>query len=320
MGRTRGFVKVQDGCDNRCTFCVVTLARGAGRSRRADDVVREVRKLVASGFREIVLSGVHLGSWGHDLEPRRELWQLVAQLLERTDVERLRMSSVEPWALSPRFFELYRDSRVLPHLHLPLQSGCDATLRRMARRTSRREFEDLVDRARSVVPEISVSTDVMAGFPGETEAEFETSIAAVEELAFSRLHVFRYSRREGTRAAAMSHQVPGDVASDRSRRMHAVGAELEERFNGRFLDRELPVLWEVGEAFGDGMRWSGLTPHYVRVHTETCAGVDLTNRITDTRLAEPLPGALLGRVPGLSVDRMVEPDSRPDRLPVRRTG
>jgi threonylcarbamoyladenosine tRNA methylthiotransferase MtaB len=319
-GRTRAFLKVQDGCDNRCTFCVVTLARGSGRSRDADDVAREVRQLCGAGFREVVLSGVHLGSWGQDLVPRRGLPDLVHHVLEVTGIERLRLSSVEPWDLTDDFFELYRDARVLPHLHLPLQSGCDATLRRMARRTTRREFEHLMRHARSVVPEMSISTDVIVGFPGETEAEFEASIAAVDELAFSRLHVFRYSRRDGTLAATMSGQVPGDVAAHRSRRMHARGAALEERFNRRFLGRSEPVLWEVREPFGDGLRWSGLTPHYVRVHTETATDVDLTNRVTDTRLVEPLAGALLGHVPGVSVDRMVEPAPGPGRLPVLRTG
>ncbi len=319
-GRTRAFLKVQDGCDNRCTFCVVTLARGPGRSRSAETVAREVHELTAAGFREVVLSGVHLGSWGHDQTPRRGLPDLVRHLLETTDVQRLRLSSVEPWDLTADFFELYRDPRVLPHLHLPLQSGCDATLRRMARRTTSDEFRELVDRVRSIVPEVSVSTDVIVGFPGETDAEFSTSAATVEELGFSRLHVFRYSRREGTAAAALPRQVPGDVAAARSRVMHELGASLERRFNRTFLGRSVPVLWEVGEPFGDGLRWSGLTPHYVRVHTETAAHLDLTNRVTETRLVEALPGALLGHVPGVSVDRMVEPVSSPRRLPVLRTG
>jgi len=318
-GRTRAFLKVQDGCDNRCAFCVVTLARGEGRSRSAEDVAREVHDLTAAGFREVVLSGVHLGSWGHDQAPRRVLADLVRHLLETTGLERLRLSSVEPWDLTADLFELYRDPRMLPHLHLPLQSGCDATLRRMARRTTCDEFRRLVDRARAIEPDLSVSTDIIVGFPGETDAEFATSLSMVEEIAFSRLHVFRYSRRDGTAAAAMPRQVPGDVAAARSRAMHELGAALERRFNRRFLGRSLPVLWEVGEPFGDGLRWSGLTPHYVRVHTETAAHVDLTNRVTDTRLAEPLPGALLGHVPGLSFDRLVEPEPGPGRLPVLRT-
>jgi threonylcarbamoyladenosine tRNA methylthiotransferase MtaB len=294
--RTRAFVKAQDGCDNRCSFCVTTVARGAGRSVAPGELVGEVQRLVGLGYREVVLSGVHLGSYGHDLGNRRGLRDLVARLLAETPVARLRLSSVEPWNLDPSFFALFADRRLLPHLHLPLQSGCDATLERMARRTRRADFTDLLAAARGAVPDIAVSTDVMVGFPGESEPEFTESIAFVEAMEFSRLHVFRYSRRRGTPAAVMPDQVPPAVAQSRSRRMHVLGAELENRFNARLVGTTADVLWETAEDLGSSLRWNGLTPDYVRATATTPPDHDLLNHITRTEIVAAMPGGVVGRI------------------------
>jgi len=294
--RTRAFLKVQDGCDNRCTFCVITIARGAGRSVPADAIIEELQDLQRLGYREVVLSGVHLGSYGHDLGDQRGLQRLVERALTETAVERLRLSSLEPWDLNTEFFEVFRSPRLLPHLHLPLQSGCDKTLRRMARRTSRAEFSKLVRDARRAVPDLAISSDIIVGFPGETDGEFEQSIALVEELAFSRLHIFRYSRREGTLAEKMADQVPGTVAQGRSRRMHALAANLENRFNSKLVGRTTDVLWETAEDHGDAVRWSGLTPNYVRVSATTTPDEDLMNVVTPTEIVEVVPGGVVGRI------------------------
>lgn len=294
-GRTRAFIKVQDGCDNRCTFCIVTVARGDSRSRPVDTVITQIQHLADLGYREAVLTGVHLGSYGHDRGNRDGLEHLVTAILERTDIARLRLSSLEPWDMRPALFDLWSDRRLQPHLHLPLQSGCDATLRRMSRRTSQAEFSALVGSARAVIPDLAVSTDVIAGFPGETEAEFEESIEFVESMAFSRLHVFRYSPRAGTAAAHMSGQIDARVAQSRSRRLHVLGADLEARFRSDMLGCRTEVLWESSESFGDGRRWSGLTGNYVRVLTDTGMEVDLRNLSTPTQLVDSLPGALYGR-------------------------
>lgn len=314
VGRTRAFVKVQDGCDNRCTFCVVTIARGAGRSRPVDDVIRELTRLVEHGAREIVLSGVHLGSYGHDRGDRRGLTRLVRRVLDETAIERLRLSSLEPWDLDDVFLELLSEPRLLPHLHLPLQSGCDQTLRRMARRTTAAGFGALLMAARAVRPEIAISTDVMVGFPGESDDEFQQSFDYIAAAELSRLHVFRYSARGGTRAASMRAQVPSATAQERSRRMLALGAELEQRFNRRLVATTADILWESAEPSGDGRRWSGLTGSYVRVVTETPAGVDLANQIVPTELLTTVPGGLLGRVPGVSSAAHAVPDARPSTL------
>lgn len=294
--RTRAFLKVQDGCDNRCTFCVTTIARGPGRSVPRTRLLDEVRELVRLGYREVVLTGVHLGSYGHDTGDRHGLKGLVEAVLTATAVARLRLSSLEPWDLDAGFFEVFADPRLLPHLHLPLQSGCDATLKRMARRTSRSEFSRLVADARRVVPDLGISTDVIVGFPGETDAEFAETVGFVDRISFSRLHIFRYSRRKGTRAALMPGQVPAPVAQERSRRMHLLGAELERRFNLGLLGRTADVLWETGEDLDDSLRWSGLTPNFVRVTTTTPTDRDLENQVTPTEIVEVVPGGLVGRI------------------------
>ncbi|HHH42006.1 MAG TPA: tRNA (N(6)-L-threonylcarbamoyladenosine(37)-C(2))-methylthiotransferase MtaB, partial [Chloroflexi bacterium] len=243
-GHTRAFVKVQDGCDNRCTFCVTTLVRGTGRSRPLADVVREVQALVEAGYREVVLTGIHLGSYGHDWGDRQGLRHLVEALLTDTDLLRLRLSSLEPWDLDEAFFRLWESPRLCPHLHLPLQSGCDATLRRMARRTTTARYRRLVEAARSAIPDLALTTDVIVGFPGETEEAFRRSYDFVAEIGFAKLHVFPYSPRPGTAAARMADQVPQAVKVARGRAMRHLGERMARAFRERFLGRTLPVLWE----------------------------------------------------------------------------
>lgn len=308
--RTRAFLKVQDGCDNACAFCVVTVARGRGRSRPPQTVIDDISRLLDAGYREVILSGVHLGSFGHDSGDRRGLQHLVEHILSLGTAPRLRLSSLEPWDLSPDFFDLFTDPHLMPHLHLPLQSGCDATLRRMARKTTRKDYAALVARARRRVPDISISTDVMVGFPGETDAEFEQSIAFVRAMEFSHLHIFRFSIREGTPAATMAHHVPGPVATKRSRQLHALNAKAEGAFAKLLEGRELDVLWETAEDCGPGLRWSGLTPHAVRAVTETTSQTQLFNRITPTRILAAIPGGILGSVDGVSLPTLIEPEPR----------
>ena len=294
-GRTRAFVKVQDGCDNRCTFCIVSVARGSSRSIAVGEIVAEIRDLVQAGYREAVLSGVHLGSYGHDQNSQEGLLGLVRSILHETTIARLRLSSLEPWDLNPEFFSLWEEEpRLLPHVHLPLQSGCDDTLRRMARRTDQTSFRTLVRQAREAVPELSITTDIIVGFPGESDMEFETSFSFVEEMKFSKLHVFRYSPREGTVAAMMPGQVLPRIVQERSNRMQALGAVYEADFKARFIGRTVPVLWESAEPRPECVRWSGLTGNYIRVVAETGKDIDLTNKVTETTLVRELPGAVLG--------------------------
>ena len=296
VGHTRAFVKVQDGCDNRCTFCVTTIARGEGQSRHLGDVVAEIQALATAGYQEAVLTGVHLGSYGHDFGNRAGLRDLVQAILQYTNIPRLRLSSLEPWDLSPDFFTLWQDARLLPHLHLPLQSGSDTILRRMARRTSRASFHELVDAARVAIPDLSLSTDVIVGFPGETEADFDESLAYVRQIGFGRVHVFSYSPRPGTAAARFPNQVHGAVKKERTRRMIELGQELSLNFHRHYVGRTLDVLWETNTgADKEGLRWIGYSDNYIRVTAHGPA--DLFNTVTPTQLndahAEGMQGAIL---------------------------
>ncbi|MCC7129830.1 MAG: MiaB/RimO family radical SAM methylthiotransferase, partial [Anaerolineae bacterium] len=239
--RTRLFIKAQDGCNNRCTFCITTLARGPGRSRPIPEVLNDIR--LSEGVQEIVLTGVHLGSWGKDFSPRLHLKDLVRAVLDETDIPRLRLSSLEPWNLDETFFELWQNPRLCPHLHLPLQSGCAETLRRMARKTTPGEFANLVSAVRSQVPEMAVTTDVIVGFPGETKLEFERSLDFVRQMGFSGGHVFTYSARPGTAAARMPEQVPLAERKTRNARMRAVFTASTASYQDCFLGQTLPVLW-----------------------------------------------------------------------------
>lgn len=262
--RTRAFIKVQDGCDNACTFCVTTIARGAGRSRPLDDVIDDVNSALAGGSKEIVLTGVHLGSWGQELG--FHLRHLVESLLQKTDVQRLRLSSLEPWDLDEDFFSLWTDPRLMPHLHLPLQSGSDSTLKRMARKTTTDSFRSLVRAARAIVPDVAITTDIIAGFPGETEDEFNETLLFVREMDFSGGHVFSYSPRPGTGAARMKGQVKPELRKRRNRILQETLEDSATSYREKFIGKTMPVLWESTTEYGEyGWRMEGWTGNYLRV-------------------------------------------------------
>ncbi len=264
--RTRAFIKVQDGCDNACTFCITTVARGDSRSRPVEAVLADVKAALDGGTQEIVLTGVHLGAWGQDFDPPQRLADLVSALLACTSVPRLRLSSLEPWDLEADFFSLWSDPRLCRHLHLPLQSGSPSVLRRMRRRTSPEAFAALVGRARAAIPGVAITTDIIVGFPGETESESAETLDFVEAMDFSGGHVFTYSRRPGTPAARMKGQVRGDVSKSRSARLRAAFSEASLAYRRGFIGQALPVLWESTSQLSDsGWQMEGLTDNYLRV-------------------------------------------------------
>jgi len=264
--RTRAFIKVQDGCDNHCTFCITRVARGAGRSRSVDQVLADVHAALRGGAQEVVFTGVHLGSWGQDFERPLHLRHLIETTLSESDAPRLRLSSLEPWDLDEDFFSLWENPRLCRHLHLPLQSGCDATLRRMARKVTPESFARLVDTARAAAPDMAVTTDIIVGFPGETAEEFTHSLRFVEQMQFAAGHVFNYSARPGTAAARLPGQVAPPLRKARSAEMRAVLAAASLRYRLAFTGSDQAVLWEsVTPVEEGGFRLEGLTSNYLRV-------------------------------------------------------
>ncbi|MBK6792282.1 MAG: tRNA (N(6)-L-threonylcarbamoyladenosine(37)-C(2))-methylthiotransferase MtaB [Anaerolineales bacterium] len=292
--RTRAFIKVQDGCDNKCTFCVTTIARGEGRSRLLGDVIADVNAALAGGSKEIVLTGVHLGSWGQDLGAQH-LRDLVNALLCETDVKRLRLSSLEPWDLDADFFSLWNDKRLMPHLHLPLQSGSDSTLKRMARKTTPDSFRGLVQAARSIMPDVAITTDLIAGFPGETDEEFSETLNFVREMNFSGGHVFTYSPRPGTGAARMKGQIKLEVGKRRNRILQAAIEESTTSYREKFIGQTMSVLWESTTEYGEyGWRMEGWTGNYLRV--SAIAASPRWNEVDDVMLLAATDGLVQGDI------------------------
>jgi threonylcarbamoyladenosine tRNA methylthiotransferase MtaB len=293
MLRTRAFVKVQDGCDNHCTYCIIRSLRGPSHSRPVGDIIAELQALTEEAdCREAVLTGASLGAYGRDLGPNSvNLRTLVETVLADTDLSRLRLSSIEPWDLDETFFELWDNPRLCRQVHLPLQAGCDATLRRMGRPITTEAFANLVRAARRAIPGVAVTTDVLVGFPGEDKEAYRASYAFVKEMTFAKLHVFPYSSRPSTPATRLPGQVPHEVRDERAQQMRELGAEQRHRFQTRFLNRELDVLWE--KQWKDG-RWTGWTDNYIRVVAR--AEEDLCNRITPVVLRTLRKGYLEGEV------------------------
>jgi threonylcarbamoyladenosine tRNA methylthiotransferase MtaB len=284
-GRHRAFVKVQDGCRYRCSFCIVTQARGTERSRPEAEVVAEINALVESGVKEVVLTGVHVGGYGSDRGS--DLANLIRAVLRETDLPRLRLGSVEPWDLPEGFFTLFEDARFMPHLHLPLQSGADAVLRRMARRCRTGEFARLVASAREAVPDIEISTDIIVGFPGESEAEWSETLAFCEHMGFCDIHIFPYSPRAGTRAAGLPGQLPEPLKRERSRALHTLTEQMQEHALSRRIGQETQILWEERRQGPDGRwRYLGYLPSYLRAALPIEPTTPrLENQITPARVA-----------------------------------
>ena len=264
--RTRAFLKIEDGCQNFCSYCIIPYARGPVKSRQLSHIRREAEKLAGAGFKEIVLTGIHLGAYGKDLPGNVTLADACREVLAVSGLKRLRLGSLESIELSPELFALMREEkeRFCAHLHLPMQAGSDAILKAMNRHYDTAEFGRLIQRVEQEIPGIAISTDVIVGFPGETEELFQESLGFAERMNFSRMHVFPYSRRKGTPAASMPGQVPEPVKKERVHRMQALAKRKAEEFHQGFLGRKMRVLFETSHA---GIA-DGLTDNYIRVYAD----------------------------------------------------
>ena len=265
----RAFIKVQDGCDNHCTYCVTRIARGASRSRPIEDVLVDIRSALEGGCQEVVLTGVHLGAWGADFMKGMSLEDLVKAILANTETARVRLSSLEPWDIKPKFFELWRDPRLCRHLHLPLQSGCATTLRRMGRKITPGAYAELINEAHRAIPAVAITTDIITGFPGETEAEFSESIEFTAEMNFANGHVFTFSARPGTTAMNLPDKIPSIIGKQRNARITKILQDNAIKYREKQIGKNLQVLWEKVSPIAEG-QWqlSGLSDNYVQVHSK----------------------------------------------------
>ena len=297
-GRQRAFVKVQDGCRYRCTFCIVTVARGEEVSRPVQAVIDEINALHKQGITEVILTGVHLGGYGSDLG--NNLSDLIKVILAETDIARLRLGSLEPWELPEDFFKLFQNPRLMPHLHLPLQSGSDTVLRRMARRCKTEEFAAIVSQLRSQIPHFNITTDIIVGFPGETGQEWQDSFDFIKQTGFGHIHIFTYSSRAGTKAATLPNQVANEIKKQRSRQLHELANDMKLKFCQDNIGNEFPVLWEgYSEPLEGGkQRVFGYTPNYLRVGCVISNDESVENQTITARLTATGEACVFGEIVG----------------------
>lgn len=282
QSRTRPFLKIQDGCDAFCTYCIVPHARGRSRSMPVDKVIASVGYLANTGFREVVLTGIHLGAYGEDLSPRESLAGLLKRILSRRLIDRIRLSSIEPGEVSDDLIRLMADSAELcRHLHIPLQSGDDAILEKMHRPYTAGFFKSLIQRIRTRIPDAAIGIDVLGGFPGESDRSFEKTYNLIRELPISYLHVFPFSPRPLTPAYSFPEKVTQSIVKERCRRLRELGAEKRRTFNNRFIGCELDVLIQ-GKAGGKKGFLSGMSDNYIPVKLK--GNADLKNRMAKVRM------------------------------------
>ena len=284
-GRNRAFIKVQDGCRHKCTFCIVTLARGAERSRTTREIVDEINSLHSRQIREAVLTGVHIGGYGRDLGT--DLTALIKTVLDETDIPRLRLGSLEPWNIGGSFHELFDNPRFMPHLHLPMQSGSDSVLRRMGRRCKRVHFVKLADQLRQHAPDLNITTDIIAGFPGETPEEWRQTLDFCREIGFPHIHIFPYSARAGTRAALLPGQLPPGIKKSRCKELHHLATQMKHDYMRRYPGRNFKVLVEndTEELNGKQVRF-GYSPNYLRTTIRVAGASPHPNSIVSAHVRE----------------------------------
>ncbi len=290
--KTRAFIKVQEGCDNYCTFCIIPYARGRLKSRLQKDAVEEIKKLVARGYREVVLTGIHLGNYGKDLHDGTSLSTLVAELVKIPDLLRIRLGSIESVELSEELIQIiHNEPKVCRHLHLPIQSGSDSVLRGMNRHYRLPQYKKLIAELREKIPGLALTTDLIVGFPGETEENFQETLETLKEIQFSGIHVFPYSQRTGTPAATYPNQVSNEVKKDRVHRVQALEKDIAKKYRSQFLGQVVHVL---AEEIKNGY-YEGLTDEYIRV-TIKSEGVERGHMypvLIDTITEEGMEGTLV---------------------------
>lgn len=291
-GKVRAFLKIQEGCQQFCSYCIIPFARGPVRSRDPQKTLEEIARLVKQGYKEVVLTGIHTGAYGQDFPNGPNLNELIREIVKIPGLKRLRISSLDPNEFTPELIETLATSPVIcPHLHISLQSGDDEILQRMRRQYTTAQYRDLVRELRQRIPHLGLTTDVMVGFPGEREEQHRNSLRFVEEIGFSGLHVFKYSPRKGTKAASFPDQVPPEVKERRSQEMIALGKRLAYDFAAGFLGTNMEVLVEQRDTAG---LWEGHTGNYLKV--KFASEEDLRGALVQVKITKVLQGYVLGEL------------------------
>ncbi|WP_147564870.1 tRNA (N(6)-L-threonylcarbamoyladenosine(37)-C(2))-methylthiotransferase MtaB [Clostridium tyrobutyricum] len=292
--RTRAFLKIQDGCNRFCSYCLIPFARGAVCSKEPYKVIEEVKKLAHNNFKEIILSGIHIASYGTDLKDGWNLLRLLQEIDQIEGIKRVRIGSIDPQFFTEEVVENIKYIKKLcPHFHLSLQSGCDETLKRMNRRYTASEYENILNQLRSNIKNVSITTDIIVGFPGETDEEFNKTYEFLNRIKLSKMHVFKYSPRSGTRAASMKDQIDGNVKEYRSSKIINLDKIFEEQFRNKFLGNDMNVLYEKKLNNSEDL-YEGYTPNYIKIVTKCHKNIE--GSIIKTRIIDSENGYLIGKI------------------------
>ena len=289
--KTRAVVKIQDGCDRFCSYCIIPYARGRVRSRKPESIISEITKIAEKDIKEVVITGIHIASYGKDFKEEYKLIDLLEEINKIDGIERIRLGSIEPLLITDEFVErLKKLDKICHHFHLSLQSGCDETLKRMNRRYTTEQFREIVKRLRNAYNDVNLTTDIIVGFPGETEEEFEKTYHFLDEIKFYKMHVFKYSQRKGTKAAVMQNQIPGDIKELRSRRLIELSNKNEFEINQKYIGKKVEVLFEEEK---EGV-FKGHTANYILVYCND-EKENLSNKIQEVECIQNLNDHILAK-------------------------
>ena len=289
--KTRAVVKIQDGCDRFCSYCIIPYARGRVRSRKPESIISEITKIAEKDIKEVVITGIHIASYGKDFKEEYKLIDLLEEINKIDGIERIRLGSIEPLLITDEFVErLKKLDKICHHFHLSLQSGCDETLKRMNRRYTTEQFKEIVKRLRNTYSDVNLTTDIIVGFPGETEEEFEKTYKFLDEIKFYKMHIFKYSQRKGTKAAVMQNQIPGDIKELRSRKLIELSNKNEFEINQKYIGQKVEVLFEEEK---EGV-FKGHTANYILVYCND-EKENLSNKIQEVECIQNLNDHILAK-------------------------
>lgn len=288
--KTRAFIKVQDGCNQFCSYCIIPYARGRVRSRNAESIIKEITQIAQNGIKEVVITGIHVASYGRDFENENGLIELLEKINEIEGIKRIRLGSLEPKIITEEFMQrLSKLEKICHHFHLSLQSGCDATLKRMNRKYTTSEVKEIIERLRRYYDDVMLTTDIIVGFPGETEEEFETTYQFLKQAKLYKMHVFQYSPRKGTRAAVMTNQIDGNIKEARSKKLIELSNENQKMYNQQLVGKEVEVLFEDKEVEDGITYFRGHTQNYVLVKYKTDENLENTLKLIKISDISELP-------------------------------